>query len=116
MILRAQEDYNNLFYELDSNTKQESSPQDFCRPLQHSDFPAQLNNPNSEKLEDVSCLEGTEGSNKPLGLENTQSSDFSSLDTISHKISTLPKRSLLSKDLSSIPKIPLNQNTRRRRQ
>ena len=31
--LRAQEDYNNLFYELDSDAKQESNPQNFCRPL-----------------------------------------------------------------------------------
>jgi len=45
--IRAQEDYNNLFYKLDSNAEQESSPQDFCRPLQHSDFSGQLNNPNS---------------------------------------------------------------------
>jgi hypothetical protein len=64
-------------------------------------------------LEDVSHLEGTRGSNKTLGLENTQSSDFSSSDAISHKIGTLPKSSLLNKDLSSTPKISLNWNTRR---
>ena len=109
--IRAQEDYFNLFYQLDSDAEQESSPQDFCRPLKRSDFPDQLNNPNSEKLEDVSYLEGTEGCNKPLGLENTQSMEFSLSDAISH--STLPKSSLLSKNLSSTPKIPLNRNTRR---
>jgi len=63
--IRAQEDYDNLFYKLDSDAKQESSPLDFCRSLQCSDFPGQLNNPNSEKLEDMSHLEGTEGCSKP---------------------------------------------------
>jgi hypothetical protein len=31
--IRAQEDYNNLFYKLDSDTDREFSSQDFCRPL-----------------------------------------------------------------------------------
>jgi|ERR1700729_2089902 hypothetical protein len=49
--VRAQEDYNNLFYELNSDAERESTQQDFCRPLQHSDSPDQPNNPNLEKLE-----------------------------------------------------------------
>ena len=109
--IRAQEDYNNLFYELDSDAKQESSPQDFCRPLQRSDCPGQLNNPNSEKLEDMSRLEGTEGCIQPLGSEKTRSMDSCLLDTISHQIGTIPKISSLSKNLSSTRKIPLNRNT-----
>ena len=32
--VRTQEDYDGLFYELDSDTKGESTQQDFCRPLQ----------------------------------------------------------------------------------
>ena len=58
--VRAREEYDSLFYELDSDTKNEL---DFCRPLQCSDFPNQLSNPNSDKLEDMSRLEGTEGPN-----------------------------------------------------
>ena len=60
--VRAQEDYNGLFYELDSDTEGESTQWDFCRPLQHSGFPDQPSNPNSEKLEDTPRLEGTWGS------------------------------------------------------
>src|ERR1700683_4745360 len=47
--VKAQEDYDSLFYELDSGTKGESTQWDFCRPLQRSGFPDQLSNPNSEK-------------------------------------------------------------------
>jgi hypothetical protein len=61
--VKAQEEYDSLFYEPDSNAKNESTQQDFCRPLQHSDFPNQPSNPNSEKLENMSCLEGTEEPN-----------------------------------------------------
>src|ERR1700721_2974476 len=89
--VRAQEDYNNLFHELDSDTEGESTQQDFCKPLQHSDFPNQLSNPDSEKLEDMSHLEGTEGPKQPLGTEATQPPDFSLSDATSHKIITFPK-------------------------
>jgi hypothetical protein len=61
--VRAQEEYDSLFYELDSDTENESTQQDFCRPLQRSDFPNQPSNPNSEKLKDISFLEGTQGPN-----------------------------------------------------
>ena len=61
--VRAQEEYDSLFYELDSDAENEATQQDFCRPLQRSDFPNQPSNPNSEKLEDMSRLEGTEGPN-----------------------------------------------------
>ena len=61
--VRAQEDYDSLFYELDSDTEGESTQQDLCRPLQRSGFPDQPSNPNSEKLEDTPHLEGTEGPN-----------------------------------------------------
>ena len=61
--VRAQEDSNGLFYELDSDAEGESTQQDFRRPLQRSGFPDQLSNPNSEKLEDTPRLEGTEGPN-----------------------------------------------------
>ena len=114
--MRAQEDYNSLFYELDSDTEDKSTQWDFCRPLQHSDFPNQPSNPNSEKLEDMSRLEGTEGPNRLLGTETIQPSDSRLTDATSHKIAASPESlsSSLAKDLSSIPKIPLNRNTRRR--
>jgi hypothetical protein len=38
--LQAQEDYDNLFYKLDSDSEKGSSDiQDFCKPLQCSDLP-----------------------------------------------------------------------------
>jgi hypothetical protein len=61
--VRAQEEYDSPFYELDSDAENELTQQDFGRPLQCSDFPNQPSNPNSEKLEDMSHLEGTEGPN-----------------------------------------------------
>ena len=67
--LRAQEDYNNLFYELDSDLEEGANQQDFCRPLQHSDLPNQPSKPNLESLEEMSSLEGTEGINLPLGVD-----------------------------------------------
>src|SRR6202167_3080092 len=113
--VRAQEEYDSLFYELDSNTEGESTQRDFCRPLQRSDFPNQPSNPNSEKLEDMSRLEETEGPNRLLGTETIQPSNSCLTDATSHKIATSPEllSSSLAKDLSLIPKIPLNRNTRR---
>src|SRR6202050_100001 len=113
--VRAQEDHNGLFYELESDTKGESTQWDFCRPLQRSGFPDQPSNPNSENLEDMPRLEGTEGPNRPSGTETTQPSDSSLMDTSSHNVATFPKPfpSTLTKDLSLIPKIPLNQKTQR---
>ena len=108
--VQAQEDYDNLFYELDFDAEEESNQPNFHRPLQCSDLPNQLNTPSSEKLEDTSNLEGTKGLKQPLGTENTQSSDSSSPNAISHKITTLPEASFSSRDLSSTPKIPLNRN------
>src|SRR6202167_2291813 len=112
--VRAQEEYDSLFYELDSDAENELTQQDFCRPLQRSDFPTQLSNPNSEKLEDMSRLEGTEGPNRLLGMETIQPSDSCLTDATSHKITASPEplSSSLAKDLSSIPKIPLNRNTK----
>ena len=76
--LRAQEDYDNLFYKLESNSEEGTDQQNFCRPLQHSDLPNQPSKPNSESLEEMSSLEGTEGINLPLGAEITQPSDSNS--------------------------------------
>jgi hypothetical protein len=56
--LQAQEDYNNLFYDLDSDSEEGSSDKlDFCEPLQCSDLPIQHANPSVIDLEDVSSLE-----------------------------------------------------------
>ena len=89
--VRAQEEYDSLFYELDSDTENESTQQDFCRPLQHSDFSNQPSNLNLEKLQDMSRLEGTEGPNQLLGTEIIQPSGSHFTDATSHKIATSPK-------------------------
>src|ERR1700691_4274524 len=86
--VRAQEEYDSLFYELDSDVEGESTQWDFCRPLQRSDFPNQPSNPDLEKLEDMSRLEGTEGPNRLLGTETIQPSDSCLTDTTSYKITT----------------------------
>ena len=112
--LKAQEDYDNLFYELESDSEEGRDQQDFCRPLQHSDLPNQLSKPNSESLEETSSLEGTEAINLPLGVEITQPFDLNLSDTNSFKVELTPEPSFSSRNLSSTPKIPLNQNTRRR--
>ena len=52
--LKAQDDYDNLFYELESDSEEGSDQQDFCRPLQRSNFPNQPSKPNSESLEETS--------------------------------------------------------------
>ena len=104
--VRAQEEYDSLFYELDSDVEGESTQRDFCRPLQRSGFPNQPSHPNSEKLEDMSHLEGTEGPNQLLGMETIQPLDSCFTDATSHKVTTSPKppSSSLTKDLSLIPK------------
>ena len=110
---KAQEDYNNLLYELESNSEEGSNQHDFYRPLQCSDLPNQLSKPNSESLEEMSSLEGTEGINLPLGAENTQPSDSNSSDTNSFKVDLALEPFFSSRDLSTTPKIPLNRNTPR---
>ena len=112
--LKAREDYDNLFYELESDSEEGSDQQDFCRPLQRSDLPNQPSKPNSESLEETSSLEGTEAINLPLGVEITQPFDLNLSDTNSFKVELTPEPSFSSRNLSSTPKIPLNQNTRRR--
>ena len=102
--LRAQEDYDDLFYELESDSEEGIDQQYFCRPLQHSGLPNQLSNPNSESLEEMSSLEGTEGINLPLGAEITQPSDSNSLDTNSFRVNLALEPSFSSRDLSMTPK------------
>jgi hypothetical protein len=65
-------------------------------------------------LEDVSSLKGTKYSLEFLGMDNTPVSDLNSLEVHSHNIMTpldfRPNGNLV-KNLSSIPKIALNQNS-----
>ena len=109
--LKAQDDYDNLFYELESDSEEGNDQQDFHRPLQCSDFPNQPTKPNSESLEETSSLEGTESINLPLGADITQPSDFNLSDTNSFKVDLAPEPSFSSRNLSSTLKIPLNRNT-----
>ena len=111
--LRAQKDYDNLFYELESDSEEGIDQQDFCRPLWHSDLPNQLSKPNSESLEEMSSLEGTKGINLPLSAENTQPSDSNSSDTSSFRVDLALEPSFSSRDLFTTPKIPSNWNTGR---
>ena len=106
--IRAQEDYDNLFYKLESDSEEGTDQQDFCRPLQHSDLPNQLSKPNLESLEEISSLEGTEGINLPLGVEIIQPLDSNSLDTNSFRVDLTLEPAFSSTDLSTTPKIPLN--------
>ena len=63
----------------------------------------------------MSSLEGTKGTNLPLGAEITQPSDLNSSDTNSFRVDLALEPSFSSRDLSMTPKIPLNWNTQRRR-
>ena len=49
--IRAQDEYDTLYYELDSKEETGSGIQsDFCRPLQSSDFPTQHDHPIVKQL------------------------------------------------------------------
>ena len=111
--IRAQKDYDNLFYDLESDSKEDTDQQDFSKPLQHSDLPNQPGKPNLETLQETSSQEGIKGFNLPLGTEITQSLDSKSLDTSSYKVCLSPEPSFSSRDLSTTPKIPLYWNTQR---
>ena len=77
--LQAQEDYINLFYDLDSDSEEGSSDKlDLYEPLQHSDLPIQHADPSMIKLEDGSSLEGSGGSSKILGTDNSLVPDLNS--------------------------------------
>jgi hypothetical protein len=88
--LPAQEDYDNLFYKLDSDSEEGSSDiLDFCEPLQRPDLPIQHANPSMIKLEDVSSLEGTKNSSEFLGTNNSPVPDLNSSEVHLHNI-TMP--------------------------
>jgi len=66
--LQAQEDYDDLFYNMDSDSEEGYSEKpDFCEPLQCSDLPVQHANPSVIILEDVSSLKGTKDFSEFLG-------------------------------------------------
>ena len=111
--LSAQEDYDNLFHELESDLEEGTNQQNFCRPLQHSDLPNQPSKPNSESLEETSSLEGNGGINLPLGVKIIQPLDSRSLDTSSFRVDLALEPTFSSRDLSTTPKISLNWNTQR---
>jgi len=115
--LWAQEDYDSPFYDLNSDLEEGSFYKpDFCELLQHSDLPIQHANPSMINLEDVSSLKETKDSSEFLGMDNSPVPDSNSMEVPSHNIMTLPDFRLngnLVKNFSSIPKIPLNQNSRR---
>jgi hypothetical protein len=70
--IQAQEDYDALYYDLDSKDETEKttngiSQLDFCEPLQCSHFPNQHAVPSVNQLEDSSSLEGFNDSSESLG-------------------------------------------------
>src|SRR5882762_2861967 len=115
--LRAQEDYDDLFYNMDSDSEEGySERQDVCKPLQCSDLPIQHANPSMIILEDVSSLKGTKDFLKFLGMENLLVPYLNSSEVHSHNV-MMPldfrPNVNLAKDLTSTQKIPLNRNSRR---
>jgi hypothetical protein len=85
--LWAQEDYNNLFYNLDLDSEEGSSDRPhFCEPLQCSGLPIQQADPSMINLEDVSSLEGTKDSSEFLGMDNSPVPNFKSSEVHSHNI------------------------------
>jgi len=115
--LRAQEDYNNLFYNMDSDSEEGYSEKpDFCEPLQCSDLPVQHANPSMVILEDVSSLKGTKDFSEFLGTDNLPVPDLNSSEVHLHNVMmplNFRPNVNLAKDLTSTQKIPLNRNSRR---
>jgi hypothetical protein len=115
--IRAQDEYDTLYYELDSKEETGSGIQsDFCRPLQSSDFPTQHDHPIVKQLVEISSLEGPQSSSEPLGNENISVTDTPVLDVSSHKVAVetyLPKPHI-SKNLTTTNKSPLNRRSHRR--
>jgi hypothetical protein len=113
--LQAQEDYDDLFYNMDSDSEEGYSEKpDFREPLQCSDLPIQHTNPSVINLEDVSSLKGTK---EFLGTDNLPIPDLNSSEVHSHNVMTpldFRPNVNLAKDLTSTQKIPLNRNSRRR--
>jgi hypothetical protein len=87
--LLAQEDYNNLFYNMDSDSEEGYSGElDFCEPLQCSDLPVQHANPSVVILEDVSNVKGTKDFSEFLGTDNLPVPDLNSSEVHSHNVMT----------------------------
>jgi hypothetical protein len=119
--IQAQEDYDALYYDLDSENETEGTnngtPQpDFCEPLQRSDFPNQHAIPSMNQLEDSSSLEGFNDSSESLGKENSPALDSQSIKVLSHRVAAFsdPKSNKARKDLTTATKPALNRRSRRR--
>ena len=105
MDYEAQENYDNLYYELDSEDEQ-----DFHEPLQPIDLSSQRVNPSAINLEKEANLEGTNNSSELVGEDTA----MNTLNASSNRVEVIPPKSnSKSRDLTLVPKTPLNCNTRR---
>jgi hypothetical protein len=117
---KAQDQYDALYYNLDSDNEDASnstSQQDFCRPLQILDTPVQHINPSVMELNEESTLEGETNSYKIPKVDDAMGIESSNTQARSHEVTALPFNAFPSstkKDLTSAQKIPLNRNSRRR--
>src|SRR5882762_9807887 len=85
--LQAQEDYDNLFYDLDSDSEEGSySKPDFCESLQCFDLPIQHADPSMIKLKDVFSLDGIKDSSEFWGMDNLPVLDLNFSEVHSHNI------------------------------
>ena len=89
---QAQEEYDELFYGLESDSEDLIEEQDFCSPLQRPDPTSHLASPSKELLTKEPNLKGTEGSIEPLGKTEVSVKEFK--DIHSNKIATTPDKML----------------------
>jgi hypothetical protein len=111
--LQAQEEYDALYYELDSENEGESSVLDFRRPLQSSDNLFQPAIPSGHQPEDLSSLEGLQGSSEPTGIANSSTPEVP-IDVLSQKVTVTSTPRNLCRQLTTTSTLPLNRRSQRR--
>jgi hypothetical protein len=95
--IEALNDYDELYYGMESEDESPSEQQDFCSPFQSSDRALQI------KSEDESSLEG----------EQTETIKSTSGPSVSLHSTAQPSAFQLGRDLTNVKKFPLNRATRR---
>ena len=93
--IEALNDYDELYYGMESEDESPSEQQDFCSPFQSSDWALQI------KSEDESSLEG----------EQTETIKSTSAPTVSLHSTAQPSAFQLGRDLTNVKKFPLNRAT-----
>jgi hypothetical protein len=93
--IEALNDYDKLYYRIESEDESPSEQQDFCSPFQSSDQTLQI------KSEEESSLEG----------EQTEMIKSTSTPSISLHTTAQPSAFQLGYDLTNMKKFPLNHAT-----